>query len=203
MTFAELISPNLENISWSFSSVSISSPKFLTKTLVNIFAFSPNCFSLSFLGTNLPTKTFFPFRSMPLTLFMAWVADSSASKWTKPYPFEFPSSSWATLQDKMLPKVEKVSYMILLSIDLSKFLIKMLPTPDFLRLGSLWDHMIRMGRPLMTSKFIVSSARSVNQINHVSWLCSRTKYSPRNINCAVNDLPAKAVFPSGGCWKLT
>ena len=38
--------------------------------------------------------------------------------------------------------------------------MKMLPTPDRRRDGSRWDHMIRMGRPLNVSKFIVSRARS-------------------------------------------
>lgn len=65
-----------------------------------------------------------------------------------------------TLQDRMLPNAEKVSYSALLSIDLSKFLIKMLPTPLFLSEGSRWDHMMRTGLPLITSKFIVSRARS-------------------------------------------
>lgn len=60
----------------------------------------------------------------------------------------------------MLPKVEKVSYRALLSMEFSKFLIKMLPIPDFRRPGSRWDHIIRMGWPLTISKFIVSSARS-------------------------------------------
>lgn len=58
---------------------------------------------------------------------------------------------WLTLQDKILPKAEKVSYSALLSIESSMFLIKMLPTPDFRRAGSRWDHIIRIGRPLMTS----------------------------------------------------
>lgn len=65
-----------------------------------------------------------------------------------------------TLEESMLPKVEKVSYRALLSMEFSKFLMKMLPIPDFRRPGSRWDHMIRMGWPLITSKFIVSSARS-------------------------------------------
>lgn len=38
--------------------------------------------------------------------------------------------------------------------------MKTFPTPDFLREGSLWDHMMRMGFPLITSKFMVSRARS-------------------------------------------
>ena len=67
-----------------------------------------------------------------------------------------------TLQLKMFPKAEKVSYMALLSMDLSKFLMKTLPTPDFRREGSRWDHIIRMGRPFITSKFIVSRARSAS-----------------------------------------
>lgn len=56
-----------------------------------------------------------------------------------------------TLQDRMFPNAEKVSYRALLSIDSSMFLIKMFPTPDFLSPGSRWDHIIRMGRPLITS----------------------------------------------------
>lgn len=60
----------------------------------------------------------------------------------------------------MLPKAEKVSYRALLSIDLSRFLMNTLPTPDFLREGSLWDHMILIGFPLTTSKFMVSKALS-------------------------------------------
>mmetsp|Transcript_36478 Transcript_36478/g.58742 ORF Transcript_36478/g.58742 Transcript_36478/m.58742 type:complete len:97 (+) Transcript_36478:2421-2711(+) len=45
---------------------------------------------------------------------------------------------------------------------LSKFLMKTLPTPDFLKDGSRWDHMILMGLPLMVSKFIVSKALSAS-----------------------------------------
>lgn len=60
----------------------------------------------------------------------------------------------------MFPKAEKVSYRALLSMDLSRFLMKMFPTPLFLSDGSRCDHMIRTGRPLITSKFMVSSARS-------------------------------------------
>lgn len=59
-----------------------------------------------------------------------------------------------------MPKAEKVSYRALLSMDLSRFLIKILPTPDFLREGSLWDHMILIGFPFTTSKFMVSRALS-------------------------------------------
>lgn len=59
-----------------------------------------------------------------------------------------------------MPKAEKVSYRALLSMDLSRFLIKTLPTPDFLREGSLWDHMILIGFPFTTSKFMVSRALS-------------------------------------------
>jgi hypothetical protein len=68
-----------------------------------------------------------------------------------------------TLQLKILPKAENVSYMALLSIVLSKFLIKTLPTPDLRSEGSLWDHIIRIGRPLIVSKFIVSKARSAEK----------------------------------------
>lgn len=60
----------------------------------------------------------------------------------------------------MLPKAEKVSYRALLSMDLSRFLMNTLPTPDFLREGSRWDHMMRMGFPFTTSKFMVSRALS-------------------------------------------
>ena len=60
----------------------------------------------------------------------------------------------------MLPKAENVSYKALLSMLLSKFLIKTLPTPDFRNDGSRWDHMILMGRPFIVSKFIVSRALS-------------------------------------------
>ena len=60
----------------------------------------------------------------------------------------------------MLPNAENVSYSALLSIDLSRFFIKIFPTPDLRSDGSRWDHMILIGFPLIKSKFIVSSARS-------------------------------------------
>lgn len=41
-----------------------------------------------------------------------------------------------TLQERMFPKAENVSYKALLSIDLSKFLMKMFPTPLLRRDGS-------------------------------------------------------------------
>lgn len=63
----------------------------------------------------------------------------------------------------MFPNAEKVSYRALLSMDLSRFLMKMFPTPLFLSDGSRCDHMMRTGRPLMTSKFMVSSARSAER----------------------------------------
>ena len=66
----------------------------------------------------------------------------------------------------MFPKAENVSYMALLSIVLSKFLIKMLPTPERRRDGSRCDHMMRIGLPLSTSKFIVSRALSAVQSNN-------------------------------------
>ena len=56
-----------------------------------------------------------------------------------------------TLQDKMLPNAEKVSYIALLSIDLSKFLMKTMPTPEPLNEGSRWDHMTRIGFPFNVS----------------------------------------------------
>ena len=65
-----------------------------------------------------------------------------------------------TLHDKMFPKAENVSYNALLSILLSRFLMNTLPTPDLRNDGSRCDHMIRIGRPLIVSKFIVSRARS-------------------------------------------
>lgn len=65
-----------------------------------------------------------------------------------------------TLHERMLPKAENVSYRALLSIPLSRFLMKMFPSPDRRIEGSRCDHMIRIGRPLRMSKFIVSSARS-------------------------------------------
>lgn len=63
----------------------------------------------------------------------------------------------------MFPKAENVSYRALLSMESSRFLINTFPTPDFLSPGSRWDHMIRMGRPLITSKFMVSRARSAGK----------------------------------------
>lgn len=66
----------------------------------------------------------------------------------------------------MFPKAEKVSYRALLSILLSRFLINTLPTPDFLRDGSLCDHIILMGRPLIVSKFIVSRALSAEKAKY-------------------------------------
>jgi len=66
----------------------------------------------------------------------------------------------STLQERMLPNAENVSYSALLSMDLSRFFIKIFPTPDLRSDGSRWDHMILIGFPLIKSKFIVSSARS-------------------------------------------
>lgn len=65
-----------------------------------------------------------------------------------------------TLQLKMFPNAENVSYIALLSILLSKFFMKTFPTPDLRSEGSRWDHIMRMGRPFIMSKFMVSSARS-------------------------------------------
>lgn len=48
-------------------------------------------------------------------------------------------------------------------MEFSKFLIKMLPIPDFRSPGSRWDHMMRMGWPLTISKFIVSRALSAEE----------------------------------------
>lgn len=60
----------------------------------------------------------------------------------------------------MFPNAENVSYIALLSIVLSKFLMKTFPTPDLRSDGSRCDHMMRIGRPLIKSKFIVSRTRS-------------------------------------------
>lgn len=65
----------------------------------------------------------------------------------------------------MFPNEEKVSYKDLLSMLLSRFLMKTFPTPDLRSDGSRCDHMIRMGRPFNASKFIVSSAFSAIKKN--------------------------------------
>lgn len=78
-------------------------------------------------------------------------------------PFSAAQPQAHTLQDRMFPKAENVSYRALLSMESSRFLINTFPTPDFLSPGSLWDHMIRIGRPLITSKFMVSRARSAGK----------------------------------------
>lgn len=44
--------------------------------------------------------------------------------------------------------------------------MKMFPTPLFLSDGSRCDHMMRTGRPLITSKFMVSRARSAKGEKH-------------------------------------
>lgn len=82
----------------------------------------------------------------------------------------------------MLPKAEKVSYSALLSMDLSRFLMNTLPTPDFLREGSRWDHMIRIGFPLTTSKFMVSKALSADGGGGASNECFNTDPCPRTAN---------------------
>lgn len=65
---------------------------------------------------------------------------------------------WFTLQDKIFPKTEKVSYNALLSTLLSRFLINMLLPPDFLFTGSFSNHLILIFCPFIMSKFIVSMA---------------------------------------------
>ena len=88
------------------------------------------------------------------------------------HTFDSPlEGSCATLQLRIFPKAENVSYMALLSMALSRFLIKTLPTPDRRRLGSRWLHMIRIGRPFKTSKFIVSRARSAAKKNRQIRAC--------------------------------
>uniref|UniRef100_A0A8W7P0C1 Uncharacterized protein n=1 Tax=Anopheles coluzzii TaxID=1518534 RepID=A0A8W7P0C1_ANOCL len=148
-----VIGPNFSNMSRSASSVR-SSPKFFTYTFVNSFAFSPSSFSRSLREMKRPTYTFFSFSSMPLTFSIEVLADSSVSKCTNPYPLLWPFSSCATLQLRMLPNAENVSYIALLSIFLSRFLMNTLPTPDLRSDGSRCDHMMRIGRPLIGSKFI-------------------------------------------------
>ena len=84
-------------------------------------------------------------------------------------PFDTSFSSKAILQERMFPKALKVSYKALLSIFLSKFLIKIFPTPDLRKEGSRWHHIIRHGRPLIGSKFIVSKALSAENIELISF----------------------------------
>lgn len=53
--------------------------------------------------------------------------------------------------------------MYMLSMDLSKFLIKVLYLPhQFLGDGSLWDYIMSMGHPIKMSKVSVSKACSAN-----------------------------------------
>lgn len=48
-------------------------------------------------------------------------------------------------------------------MDLSRFLTKILPVPDFLNDGSLWLHIMRHGIPFTVVKFKVSKARSAER----------------------------------------
>lgn len=73
-----------------------------------------------------------------------------------------------TLQLKIFPNAENVSYIALLSMLLSRFLINTFPTPDFLSDGSRCDHIILIGLVFNTSKFIVSSARSAKTKSLIS-----------------------------------
>lgn len=100
-----------------------------------------------------------------------------------------------TLQERMLPNAEKVSYSALLSMDLSRFLMNTLPTPDFLREGSLWDHMIRIGFPLTTSKFMVSKALSADRREQIMSVFIKS--------LASNSQSAIGVWGIGGCDKCT
>lgn len=63
----------------------------------------------------------------------------------------------------MFPNIENVSYIALLSILLSRFLINIFPAPERLMDGSRCDHIMRMGLPYIISKFIVSKARSAKE----------------------------------------
>jgi len=53
------------------------------------------------------------------------------------------------LQDRMVPKAQKVSCSALLSMDSSRFLMNRFPTPPLRVAGSRWDHMMRIGLPLI------------------------------------------------------
>lgn len=66
----------------------------------------------------------------------------------------------------MFPNIEKVSYIALLSILLSRFFIKMFPAPERRIEGSRCDHIIRMGLPNTVSKFMVSRARSAINVHY-------------------------------------
>lgn len=49
-----------------------------------------------------------------------------------------------------------------MSMSLSRFLMKMLPTPDLRNAGSRWEYMMRMGFPFTTWKFRTSIARAAS-----------------------------------------
>lgn len=70
-----------------------------------------------------------------------------------------------TLQDKMVPKGEKISRRASLLMDFSRFLMKMFPTPLLRSDGSRWHHIILMGLPFITSKFMLSNTRSADITN--------------------------------------
>lgn len=86
-----------------------------------------------------------------------------------------------TLQLKMFPNAENVSYIALLSILLSKFFMKTFPTPDLRSEGSRWDHIMRMGRPFIMSKFMVSRARSAKRNKQVNRLQRTLTKNHRNL----------------------
>lgn len=92
------------------------------------------------------TYKFFPSSIVPWRALTAVTEESSESNWTKPKPLLFPCSS-ATLQESIVPNLQKIPCNRALVIQGSRFLTKTLPTPVFLVRGSLWRHIILMGFP--------------------------------------------------------
>lgn len=99
-----------------------------------------------------------------------------------------------TLHERMFPKAENVSYRALLSMDLSRFLMKMFPTPLFLSDGSRCDHMIRTGLPLITSKFMVSRARSAEG--------GSQERSPKTSGISHTASRAEVIWPKCVRWRV-
>ena len=157
ITTTEVSVPHFSNTSRSMSSVTFSC-RFLTYTLLNVLGPPPRS-PRRWKG---PTYTCLSFISMPFTLLMAPSAASAVSNCTKPYPLLWPWESVATLAETMLPNCAKVSYSALLSMSLSRFLMKMFPTPDLRNAGSRCEYMMRMGLPFTTWKFRTSMARAAS-----------------------------------------
>ncbi|BAT04853.1 Os08g0315001 [Oryza sativa Japonica Group] len=76
ITTTLVMGPNLPKISFKLSSV-VDSDRFFTYTLLNLGL--PDTFSLSCLRTKGPTYTFLSFKSIPLSLLIAFWAASSSS----------------------------------------------------------------------------------------------------------------------------